>query len=223
MGRYPQKPNGKGSLKLLQTLINDYPHVLNNKLPMVSNFESPWVSPLKEDQYAEYRDQCFIKRLKIQDVLSLKLEEFWPKLGPQWDALGRTMNNQILLVEAKANLIELRSSASGACKEDSLRLISQSLQKTKAFIGAEPNADWTDKYYQYSNRIAHLYYLRGLNKIPAYLIFVYFIEDESVNGPISKGEWKTAIQKVHDTLGIPEQHPLKEFIFELFIDKKEFF
>ena len=117
MGRYKQKPNGKGSLKLIQTLINDYPHVLNSKLPMVGRIEKPWVSPLKEDEYAEYRDKDFITRLKIEDQLSLKLEEFWPKHGPQWDALGKTVNNEVLLVEAKANLSKLQSSASAARNE----------------------------------------------------------------------------------------------------------
>jgi hypothetical protein len=221
MGRYKQNPNGKGSLRLIQTLINDHPHVLNSKLPMISNTEKPWVSPLSEDEYAEYRDQDFIQRVKIEDQLSLKLEEFWPKYGPQWDALGKTENNEVLLLEAKANLSELQSSASAASNKDSKQLIRQSLEKTKAYIGADPNTDWAGKYYQYSNRIAHLFYLRVLNQIPTYLIFIYFIGDESVNGPTTKGEWETAIQKAHDTLGIPEQHPLKEFILELFIDIKE--
>lgn len=221
MGRYRPNPNGKGSLKLVQTLINDYPHVLNNKLPIVGNIEKCWVSPLKEDEYAEYRDQQFIKRIKIQDQLSLILEEFWPMLGPQWDALGKTLNNDVLLVEAKANLLELQSSATDASKKDSIQLIRQSLEKTKAYIKANSNADWAEKYYQYSNRIAHLFYLRVLNQIPAYLIFIYFIGDESVNGPTTKSEWETAIQKVHDTLGIPEKHPLKEYILDIFIDIKE--
>jgi hypothetical protein len=221
MGRYKQNPNGKGSLKLIHTLINDYPHVLNSKLPMVGDNENPWVSPLREDEFAEYRDQHFIKRIKMEDQLSIKLEEFWPKYGPQWDALGKTVNNEVLLVEAKANLSELQSSASAASNEDSIKLIHQSLEKTKAYIGADPNADWADIYYQYSNRMAHLFYLRVLNHIPAYLIFVYFIGDASVNGPTTKGQWETAIQKAHNKLGIPEQHPLKEFILDLFIDIKE--
>jgi hypothetical protein len=176
---------------------------------------------IKKYEYAEYPYQDFIQRVNIEDQLSLKLEEFWPKLGPQWDALGKTENNEVLLVEGKANLTELRSSPSAASNEDSIQLIRQSLEKTMAYIGADTNADWAGKYYQYSNRIAHLYYLRVLNQIPAYLIFIYFIGDESVKCPATKGEWGTAIQQAHNTLGIPEQHPLKEFIFDIFIDIKE--
>lgn len=221
VGRYKQNPNGKGSLKLIQTLINDYPHVINSKVPVGGKIEMQWVSPLKEDEYAEYRDQDFIKRLDIEDQLSLKPEEFWPKYGPQWDALGKTLNNDVFLVEAKANLTELNSSASAASNADSIQQIRQSLEKTKVYIGGDLNADWAGRYYQYSNRIAHLFYLRVLNQVPAYLMFVYFIGDESVNGPKAQNEWETAIQKVHNTLGIPEQHPLKDFILEVFIDIRD--
>jgi hypothetical protein len=42
-----------------------------------------------------------------------------------------------------------------------------------------------------------------------------------VNGPKTKGQWEPAIQKVNDKLGIPKQHPLIEFILDLFIDIKE--
>ncbi len=37
----------------------------------------------------------------------------------------------------------------------------------------------TKGFYQYINRLAHLYLLRVLNKIPAYLVFVYFVNDHT--------------------------------------------
>lgn len=221
VGTYKQKYNGKGSLKLIQTLVNDYPHVLTNKLSTVIDQPISWVSPLKEEGYAEYRDQTFLQMLGINQEIIQKLDQFWPKNGPQWDALGKFSKNGVLLVEAKANLAELESPASAATNPLSRQLIEQSLDKTKKYIGVTHSADWTKKYYQYCNRLAHLHFLSVNNKLPVYLIFIYFIGDESVNGPTSQEQWEAAIEKKHKVLGIPNQHPLKPYIIDIFIDVYE--
>ena len=42
--------------------------------------------------------------------------------------------------------------------------------------------DWTKCFYQYANRLAHLYFLKELNGIDAALVFVYFTGDTTING-----------------------------------------
>jgi hypothetical protein len=63
-----------------------------------------------------------------------------------------------------------------------------------------------DTYYQYTNRIAHLYYLRVLNNINTYLIFVYFLNDTSVNGPKTIDEWIYEISKLHKIIGLKDDN-----------------
>ena len=59
-----------------------------------------------------------------------------------------------------------------------------------------------------------------LYHIPAYLIFIYFIGDESVNGPKTKEEWLAAIQVMEKCLGLG-RHKLKKYMADIFIDVKE--
>lgn len=196
MGVYTQKSNGKGSLKLIQTLVNEYQHVLNSKLAHLTSEQISWVSPLASEEYAEYRDRTFLEKLKVDPVVINKLIDFWPRNGPQWDALGKYSDNGVLLVAAKANLPELKSPSRVAKSPQSRQLISQSLEATKAYIGAQPDADWTSIYYQYVNRLAHLYFLRVLHDIPAYLIMIYFIGDETVVGaPTSQEQWRLQLKE----------------------------
>ena len=69
---------------------------------------------------------------------------------------------------------------------------------------------------EYLNWLAHLYLLRKLNNIPAYLVFVYFINDYT---HISTGrdEWNGALQLMHSLLGT-HQHKLSKYAIDVFID-----
>ena len=110
MGRFPQKPGAKGSLKWTQRLVNDRPDLLNDKiirqagLPKRGTIE--WRSPLANDDYAEYRDQAFLELLDIS-LSKHPLEDFWPAQGPQWDALGKSTDGTLFLVEAKSHISEV--------------------------------------------------------------------------------------------------------------------
>jgi hypothetical protein len=225
MGRYvDHKTNAKGSLKQIRRLINDRPEIINhllaNKIGAEEFFSIDWVSPLKNDDYAEYRDQDFLNELSLSQ-LAVPLSAFWPTNGPQWDALGRT-ENAIFIVEAKANLPEIISPPCAASSPSSIDLINKSLNETKTYLGINSSYDWSSNYYQYTNRLAHLYYLRVLNKIPTYLIFVYFIGDDSVNGPKRIVDWKNKIKILETTIGSSNNHKLSEYIIDLFINVPKF-
>jgi len=168
MSKVKQNPNGKGSLKDIQLLINEHPEILNallkSKISELKSEKIEWLSPLKSDDFAEYRDDDFIKLLDLK--LSKPLTDFWPKRGPQWDALGKC-NDIVFLIEAKANIPEIASPGTKA-KTESKKKIDASLKWTKNELGIIKEVDWSSKFYQYTNRLAHLCFLRSQN-IPAYL------------------------------------------------------
>jgi hypothetical protein len=60
--------------------------------------------------------------------------------------------------------------------------IRASLNKTKDVLNTKNAIDWSIGFYQYTNRLTHLYLLRELNHLPAYLLFIYFMNDAEMNG-----------------------------------------
>jgi hypothetical protein len=118
-------------------------------------------------------------------------------------------------VEAKAHVSELES-ISEAKDSDSQEKIQNSLQKAKSFFGSSSRNDWSRCYYQYANRLAHLYLLK-MNRLPAYLIFVYFLNDSEMNGPKTESEWKEALTWVYSCLGVKESR-LRGFVTDIFVD-----
>lgn len=221
MDKYPQSSDGHGSLRDIQILVNGFPDFFTNKIKehiMIESDRIDWVSPLKDDDFSEYRDNGFIEKLGIQN-LETSLSAFWPKRGPQWDALGRGNRNEVFLVEAKANIDEIVSPETKAT-EKSLELIKKSLDGLKKYLKVNNKVDWSGTFYQYTNRLAHLYFLRTLNKVPAYLVFVYFIRDDSVSGPKGMEEWKAALKVMKRYLGL-STHRLAKYMAEVFIDVKQ--
>jgi hypothetical protein len=207
----------------MQLLVNDVPHLLDQAIGRHLNFTPPdkiaWLSPLAQDGYAEYRDETFLSRIEA-DVRTTPLSSFWPAQGPQWDALGRTSRGEPILIEAKAHIPELLSPPTQATGR-SLTAIHSSLDRVKRAVGSRAAADWSRVHYQYTNRLAHLYFLRRLNRIPAYLVFVHFLNDADMKGPRTAEEWVGALRLVHAQLGIDEVRLAKAFdeaVIDIFID-----
>jgi hypothetical protein len=222
MARFPQNRGNKGSLKWIQRLINDHPYVLNSKIlsalskPQDTNIA--WLSPLAEDEYAEYRDEAFLKRLGIS-LEKYPLPKFWPQRGPQWDALGKASTGEIVLVEAKSHVPELISHLDSKSPKSTKQIL-ESLEETKDYLGSKSKNDWASPFYQYANRIAHLYLLRVLNGIPAYLLFVYFLNDKEMEGPENEAEWRSALKLVDSCLGIGRTK-LSKYIIDVFVDVRD--
>jgi len=217
------QPQGtKGSLKWIQRLVNVRPEIINQQIAQAINLRKDddiyWLSPLSTDKYAEYRDASFIQRLGI--ILDGRSgASFWPNRGPQWDALGKTDSGKVFLIEAKAHLEEIVSPGTQA-SEISKRKIISSLEETKVFLKVAPSIDWSATFYQYANRLAHLYLLRILNGIDSYLVFVYFLNDEEMKGPKTIREWQAAIKVLEAALGL-SRHGLSRFILDIFVDVRE--
>ena len=223
MARHPQNPAYAGSQLWLQTMVNECPLLLNRKI--CRRLESPpgqiqWQSPIESDSYAEYSDEAFLDNLGIR-ASKVPLGKFWPRRGPQWDALGRAYPGKILLAEAKSHISELRSGGTGA-GGTSRPLIERSLRETQEFIGSDLSVDWAQsRYFQYANRLAHLYFLRVLNDLPAYLVMLYFLNDAEMSGPSTVAEWEEAIVEEKKALGLPQRHQLDEYVVPVFIDIRD--
>ena len=148
MARKPQKCAKDGSQKWLQLTVNEFPNLLSTLVaeqlhPTPSTIE--WLSPLRNDEFAEYSDEDFINLLGVTvKICSLKC--FWPPGGPFWDALGKTDRSQVLIVEAKSYIGEMRGQGSGASNPKSIRKISRSLKKTQEFLGGSESADWLTRF-----------------------------------------------------------------------------
>jgi hypothetical protein len=215
----------KGSQKWLQLLVKEHkpiifteiaqeiPHLNLNNLDQIE-----WLSPLEKDGYVEYSDSAFIEKLQVE-LNHKPMVDFWPRGGPVWDGLATIDNKDILLIEAKSHIGELVSIVK-AIANNSLEKISRSLTLTQDYLCVKSHLDWTAPFYQYVNRLAHLYFLRELNKLPAYLVFVHFINDPDMHGPSTREEWQGALKLMKSLLGL-SRHKLSKYMVEIFIDVEE--
>lgn len=218
MTKQNRGPAKRGSQKWIQLLVNEKPHLLESVIARELNLSEDdridWLSPLKSEGYTEYFDQASLRKLGVK-LNKKPLTSFWPKNGPHWDALGKTAASQkVLLVEAKSHIRELISSARASSA--SLQKIRESLDETKRFLSSSSVADWTVGFYQYVNRLAHLYLLRQ-NDLQAYLVFVYFLNDVEMSGPTTVEEWQAALDLLHACLGLG-RHKLQKYTVDVFID-----
>ena len=107
-----------------------------------------------------------------------------------------------------------------ATSTESRRKISRALSETRSFLGANSEADWTSRYYRYANRLAHLYLLRELNDVDAFLINVHFLS-HSTPTSFPPDEWKDAMSELRACLGLPRDSEwLSANVRDVFIDPR---
>ena len=211
--RVEQPPGRRGSLKWIQRLVESSPHALHDGLrregALAADDALTWMSPLREDAFAEYRDGAFLDRIGHSELAD-DLKRFWPQRGPQWDALAVDGRRSVYLFEAKAHTSEMASTCEAG--DASRKKIKAACDNAKQLLGADQRADWLTGYYQYANRLAHLGFLRK-HKVQAWLIFLYFTGDAEMAGPASPAEWDLAIRAAHQALGL-SNHP--QWVISLF-------
>lgn len=151
-----------------------------------------------------------------------KWNEFWPPTGnvQNWDAVGwidMRSHAELLLVEAKGNLQELKSIC-GAQEHGGRPLIRNSLDETKAAMGIEIESDWLSPYYQYCNRLAMMHFLTTHN-IPCHLLFVYFHGDMTPNCtcPKNEGEWLNSLETMYKHIGLKGTSNYESRIHRIFL------
>ena len=78
------------------------------------------------------------------------------------------------------------------------------LDEAKTAFRASNDACWHAPLYQMANRLAHLYYLAGINKKDAYLVFIDFANAPDVPQPASREEWQGATRLAYKCLGLKD-------------------
>jgi hypothetical protein len=205
MPRAKRKLETSRSEHWFRLAVSDYTQMLNEKVRhafgLAYEEQIEWLSPLRADDYAEYYDQDFLDCLGAHSP-HVPLDRFWPSSGPRWDGLARTASKKYIMVEAKAYPAEAKT-ACRAKDGSSLALISASLEEAKRYFKADPDAVWQRPYYQYANRLAHLYFMRELNQLDAYLLFVNFADAPDVPSPCSEEKWVRESAAIERALGLP--------------------
>jgi hypothetical protein len=147
----------------------------------------------------------------------------WPqgRNAPNWDAIGRLrfgFGEAWLLVEAKANIEELRSS-SKANPHGGRPMVEAFLAWTRDRLGVAAHHDWMTGYYQFCNRLAVLDLLNE-HGVPAHLLNIYFVGDRSGPGrscPEDAGAWEPALNAMEKHVGLPREHHLAARVHKLFL------
>lgn len=209
-----------GSQRWLQVAVDRRPDLLlsalRDPLQLPADAEIVWYSPRAEDAFREYQDMEALRRLGIESLPQRSLADFWPQRGPVWDALGKSSDGQLIFVEAKAHIAEAASSGTGA-GPDSRALIECSMAEARSYFASGATADWTGRFYQYANRLAHHYLFREVNGLPSHLVFLYFTNASEMKGPESELEWQGAIQRLHAALGLGREIR-RPGVHDVFID-----
>ena len=211
--RIAHAPGRKGSQKWLQHLVALAPERLQP--PGIAPLD--WVSPLADDDFAEYRDGDFLHRLGL-GRLALALGRFWPRGGPVWDGLARA-GEAVVLVEAKSHLAEAHSPPCAARSSASRQRIAAALEAARVGLGAAPGTEWTQHFYQYANRLAHLWWLREQG-VEAHLLLIGFLGDAEMGGPDQAGQWNALYARADAALGLAVQHPLRAAVHHLHPDMR---
>lgn len=207
-------PAEKGSQAALQRLVEQAPEVLQP--PGLPPLE--WLSPLRSAGWAEYRDAEALRRLELERHAPA-LAAFWPARGPVWDGLART-GQTVVLVEAKSHVREFLTSPSAARAPDSVEKIRRALDRTKRALGADDRSDWSRVFFQYANRLAHLWWLREQG-VDAYCLFVSFLGDTEMGGPTEAETWTGAFLAADHALGLPARHPLQRYVIHIHPDLRK--
>jgi hypothetical protein len=193
----------RGSQKQIQVYVNNHTEDLNNAIrdavkDIPPKAEVHWASPLREKNFEEYWDAAFLQAVGLGRFAD-QLGEFWPRGGPHWDALAR-VGNGVLLVEAKAHPTEIFNDKGCDASARSREKIEKSLRQTCEWLRVPYTAKWMGRAYQSANRIAHLFFLREIAKVDAWLANIYFVDD--LYKPTSREEWVEPLDSVKKDLGI---------------------
>lgn len=228
--------NVKGSQYQVQQYVNVYSDELNEAIlqssPSLLSFINrkltiQWQSPLKVDNYYEYRDD-FLKTLFLKDREREKYEnqlrKYWAARGPVWDGLATIVSDSgekgMLLLEAKSHINETRSkikATSIKSKEVIYRTIDEVKQAVKSAESIDP---WVNEYYQLANRLSFLYILNEKLNIPTWLILCNFIQDET-HIATNLHEWLLHYKEVFDKLRIDFKTDLMSRFIQIYIHAKE--
>jgi hypothetical protein len=203
-----------GSQLQLQIYVNRCPDTLSRKILAALAPTPPhgstirWVSPLEVEKFVEYVDEDFLSALGLRRFAD-ELLDFWPARGPNWDGLAVVETGGAvvgyILAEAKSYVAEMQSSCM-AKSPAALAKIDAALAQTKQWLGVQKEIDWKIGYYQFANRLAHLYFLREIAGLSAaWLVNLCFVDDPHCRTSIQ--EWESGLAEARRKLALPASVP----------------
>jgi hypothetical protein len=189
-----RRGHGYGSEDHLIRFRTNHPELLDSyiKAALPHPGEITWLYPA-QGVAEEPKDLTFVE---FTEPRRKQWHAFWPNPGNRsWDGIARC-DGEWLLLEAKANEAELCSPGTGA-SPPSLQRITRALDEVKLLLGVPSKTVWHGRYYQYTNRLAALYFLNVVAKIPARLIFsisqgIYFLMEDRARRMTRRGECSSA-------------------------------
>ena len=212
----------KGSQRQIQIAVarrtEELSKAIRTQLDCLDGTQLVWKSPLEKEKFKEYLDESFLEAVNLKHFAP-KLAEFWPKSGPRWDGLARLEENGqllgIVLVEAKSYPEEMRGQGCKATGE-SLEKIKRSTEAAKALFHAHSSGDWLGTYYQFANRLSHIYFLRETAGIDAWLVNLCFVDDKTIKEKATKkGDYKDELKLAKNELGLKDEVP---YVADVFLD-----
>jgi hypothetical protein len=223
MSNTPKGRDCKGGSKdWMQRIINsDLATRLDEK---IGDGKITWLSPIEDDNYKEYR----LNEVPNSWGFGFDKRTFsgwWPSAHspqPQWDAIGKTNDGKIALIEAKAHLNEFGTPTKAT--EESRKVIIESLKNTHRNLAASIDFDenlWMGKYYQTANRLLFWDNLRTKREI--ILVFLNLVDVP--RSPTSEKEWDKHTKQMFELLlgvvssGLPSE--IKIVNFDASIDNRK--
>ena len=202
-----------GSQMHLQVWANRRSSVLSGHILAAYDIDLPpeamrWLSPIEVAQYREYRDGSFLRAIG-EESARLRLRQFWPSGGPVWDGLAQIDSDapggrRIFLIEAKSYPEEVHGRGCQATVgSEALATIRRSLDRAAQWLNIQRTPAWEGRLYQSANRIAHLYFLREVLKLNAYMVNVCFVGDP--RRPTDVEAWHVAHAAFRAELGMSPQ------------------
>ncbi len=181
-------------------------------------------------------DPIFDDIFSYDQIQSLKAgwKDYWPTRGSQQNLDGIIISKyknhiELIIVEAKAHLREIRSNTESASNEK----IEKAFKETQNNLNISNN-NWFGKHYQLANRLALINYLKNNEakvEINASLLYIYFlngydkrqlcgrkitaIENKSVE---NQEDWEKIIKNEYIDLGI--SNIANQYILKVFINCK---
>lgn len=153
--------------------------------------------------------------------LNKEWREYWVcgAAGLNWDAVGKSSDGTLILVEAKAHIKELNSSSGGSSKSKQRNnlVIEKYLKENNIDRCAE---DWNKDCYQLANRLIALDFLlkRGIKAKLVYVLFVNGFEFNSSSfKSATKDQWMKAIESEFIKAGIKD-NPVEKLVNIYFVD-----
>jgi hypothetical protein len=222
----------KGSKKHIQNYVSESPEELSAlllsaspSLLVASTGPIDWVSPLAKDGYKEHNDREFLRRVDLDGSWE-KLSAFWPKGGPTWDAIAKVETGRgkgAILVEAKSHPRETPNpNRSRAKAPESIAKIEAAFSSARTFLHVTPDAPpWRTAHYQICNRLAHLYFMNKILRVPTWLVWLFIEHDPDWKDSASAEQWLNYLNNIYRAIGLPAEHPLKDRIITIILPPSE--